>query len=194
MTRRFNIAQKEFKTIGDTAQWMRFLRKFELDSILENFTREHFGKALELGCGSGEHSQHLAVYCQKLIALEYNQDRLTAQSNNKTTFIVGNAEDLSQFGDDEMDLVFSSNLIEHLTDPVRCLSECKRVVKPDGLVIHTVPNRMWKTVGLLLYYPHLLKTVFRLLFSSKQKLRRKQLKRPRQKLIITLGHLPKQNH
>ena len=166
--RHFNITRKDFKTVGNEVQWKRFLRKFELDRILENFPQNYFGKALELGCGSGEHSKHLAFYCKTLIALEYNQGRLTTRSDDKTTFMIGDAQDLSQFSDDEMDLVLSSNLIEHVADPVQCLRECSRVVKQNGLIIHTVPNRTWKTVGLLLYYPHLLRTAFRPLFSSGQ--------------------------
>lgn len=166
MVKRFNITKEEFKTVRDKSQWMPFLRKFELDKIFGGFREGHFDRALELGCGSGGHSRHLAFYCKKLIALEYNEDRLMACNDEKTTFVIGDAQDLSRFSDDEMDMIFSSNLIEHLPDVVRCLAECRRVVKQDGLIVHTVPNRTWKIVGLLLYYPSKIKAVFRLLFSS----------------------------
>lgn len=171
-----------FETLRDKRQRKRFLRKLEIDTILEGFGKNHFDNALELGCGSGEHSQHLAAYCKSLVALEYNQDRLNATSDEKITFMIGDAQDLSQFNDDEMDLVFSSNLIEHLQNPVHCLSECSRVLKQDGFVIHTVPNRTWKIMGLLLYYPYHLKLAFRLLFSSEKSANPKGSKTPRSKI------------
>ena len=37
------------------------------------------------------------------------------------------------------DLVIHSDTLEHVLDPVKALSECKRVLKPDGRCIFTVP-------------------------------------------------------
>ena len=164
MSKRFNITTEQFKAIRDNTRWLPFLRKFEIDKVLDGFEKDHFDKALELGCGSGKYSKHLAYYCKKLIAMEFNKDRLTEQSDDKTTFIVGDAQDLSRFGDGEMDLIFSSNLIEHLPDIDRCLAECRRVIKPERLITHTVPNRTWKLFHMLLYYPFGIKVLFWRLF------------------------------
>jgi len=163
-----NITKEQFKTIQDNTRWEQFLRKFEIDKVLDGFEKDHFDKALELGCGSGKYSKHLAHYCKKLIALEYNKDRLTEQSNDKITFIVGDAQDLSRFSDGEMDLIFSSNLIEHLPRLNQCLAECRRIIKQEGLIIHTVPNRTWQIFRLLLYYPYVLKTILSRIFSAKK--------------------------
>jgi len=156
----FDIIKYQQSTIGDTSEWQRFVRKYEIKKLLGGFEKDHFDKALELGCGSGKHSKHLAHFCKKLIALEFNEVSLIDQSNDKVTFVLGDAQDLSRFNDAEFDLVFSSNLLEHLSDLDRCLSECARVIRENGLIIHTVPNRMWKVFFLLLYYPNLIKTVF----------------------------------
>jgi len=164
--KRFNITKEQFRSIRDTAHWEQFLRKSEIDHILGNFGKDHFNTALELGCGSGRASKHLAYYCKKLVALEYNENLLTEQSDDKVTFISGDAQDLSRFDDGEMDLIFSSSLIEHLPSLGKCLSECGRVVNRDGLIIHTVPNRTWKIFNLLLYYPFGIKTVFGRIFSK----------------------------
>lgn len=160
MIKRYNLTRQDLKTVKDPAQWKPFIRKFEIDKIFDGLHKDYFDRALELGCGSGEHSEYLAFYCKKLIAIEYNKDRLTSAGNDKTTFMVADAQDLSQFHDNEMDLIFSSNLIEHLSKVDRCLSECRRVVKQQGLIIHTVPNRTWKFFHLLLYYPFGVKVMF----------------------------------
>ena len=168
MDKRFSFAKEEFEIIRKETSMQAFVRKFEVDNIMEGICEKHFDKALELGCGDGRYSKYLASYCNKLIALEYNERRLVAKSNEKTTFIIGDAQDLSRFGDGEMNLVFSSNLLEHLPDVGRCLTECRRVVKQDGLIIHTVPNRTWKFFHLLLYYPFAIKVLFLRLFSPKK--------------------------
>ncbi len=168
MPKRFNITREQFRSIRDDIHWEQFLRKFEIDKVLEGFGKEHFDKALELGCGAGRASKHIAYYCKKLFALEYNENLLTERSGDKVTFIVGDAQELSQFGDEEMDLIFSSSLIEHLPNPDRCLSECGRVLKREGLIIHTVPNRTWKLFNLLLYYPFGIKTVLGRIFLNKK--------------------------
>jgi SAM-dependent methyltransferase len=38
-----------------------------------------------------------------------------------------------QFPDESFDLVISANLLEHVADPRRYLSECRRVLKKDGI-------------------------------------------------------------
>lgn len=166
MPRRFNITKEQFRSIREDAHWEPFLRKYEIEKILEGFGKDHFDRALELGCGSGETSKHLAYYCKKLLALEYNESLLIEQSDDKVTFVVGDAQELSQFGHDEMNLIYSSSLIEHLPDLDKCLAECGRVLKRDGLIIHTIPNRTWKIFNLLLYYPFGIKMIFGMLFSK----------------------------
>ena len=109
MIKRYNLTRQDLKTVGDAARWKPFLRKFEIDKTFDGLHKDYFERALELGCGSGEHSKYLAFYCKKLIAIEYNKDRLTSCSNDKTTFLVADAQDLSQFPDNEMDLIFSKS-------------------------------------------------------------------------------------
>lgn len=52
--------------------------------------------------------------------------------------------------DQSVDLVFSGESIEHTRFPWRFLSECHRVLKPNGQIIITTPNRdplVYKSVG-----------------------------------------------
>lgn len=166
MPKRFKITKEQFESVRDTTHWERFIREFEIDLILGDFQEEHFESALELGCGSGRTSKHLARYCKKLTAMEYNENLITKKSDDKVTFITGDAQDLSRFGDGEMNLIYSSSLIEHLPEPDKCLAECDRVVSRDGIIVHTVPNRTWKIFNLLLYYPFGLKTILGRIFKK----------------------------
>ena len=55
---------------------------------------------------------------------------------------VSTATDMSFFGDDSFDVVFASNLVEHLTRPdlVSFLAEVRRVLRLGGLLILMQPN------------------------------------------------------
>jgi SAM-dependent methyltransferase len=165
-TLNFDISKFRLNPDGDIDQWEKFVRDFEIKKALLGFEKEHFSSGLELGCGSGRHSKQLSHYCKKLIAMEYNEERLFEKNSSKISFTIGDAQDLSCFADKEFDLVFSSNLIEHLPKIDGCISECARVATDDGVIIHMVPNRTWKFFNLALYYPFLIKTVFNRLFSK----------------------------
>jgi ubiquinone/menaquinone biosynthesis C-methylase UbiE len=44
------------------------------------------------------------------------------------------------FPDESFDLVYSSNVLEHVQDPARVLAESVRVLKPGGYLFFTYPN------------------------------------------------------
>lgn len=43
------------------------------------------------------------------------------------------------FSDNSFDMILHSDTLEHVSDPVRALSECHRVLKPGGCVCFTIP-------------------------------------------------------
>jgi SAM-dependent methyltransferase len=49
------------------------------------------------------------------------------------------------FGDDEFDFVYSTVVMEHVTDPGGALTEIARVLRPGGLSVHIFPAR-WRPV------------------------------------------------
>jgi predicted SAM-dependent methyltransferase len=50
------------------------------------------------------------------------------------------------FKDDTMDYIVSNHLLEHLIDPARAITEWKRVLKADGLLIIVVPDARFHDV------------------------------------------------
>ena len=70
-------------------------------------------------------------------AVAYGRDRHSA---TQPDYVVGDAQCLP-FGDQQFDAVVSFETIEHLDDHRRFLDEIKRVMRPDGLLIVSTPNR-----------------------------------------------------
>lgn len=149
---RTSISRKEFR-IHSEEEWGLLLRKHEIRAIFGGLQAKFFSQGLELGCGSGQNSRHLAYYCKHLTATEYDAAKITACETEQISLAVADAQNLSEYATDSMDLIFSSNMIEHLHRVDDCLGECSRIIKTGGIVVHTVPTRTWKVFHLLMFYP-----------------------------------------
>lgn len=55
-------------------------------------------------------------------------------------FKVGDVMDGLPFEDNTFDFVFALEIMEHVESPTSMLTECRRVLKPDGALILSVPN------------------------------------------------------
>lgn len=61
------------------------------------------------------------------------------------------------FADASFDLVFSSNVLEHIQPLPPILGETRRVLKVDGLAVHVVPSSVWRFWTSITHYGYLLK-------------------------------------
>ena len=50
-------------------------------------------------------------------------------------------EESIPYANETFDLVFSDNVVEHLSDPNAVLNEVRRVLKPGGLFFAKTPNK-----------------------------------------------------
>jgi SAM-dependent methyltransferase len=62
--------------------------------------------------------------------------------------VIADAADLP-FEDDYFDLVFSSNVLEHVEQLGVAFAEMKRVLAPGGNMIHSMPTWTWKCIQLV---------------------------------------------
>jgi len=95
---------------------------------------------LDLGCGSGYGSASLAADASRLVGV----DRVRPDAvfrHGRAAFV---RADLCQvpLAPESFDLVLSFQVIEHLRDPAPYLDEMARVVRRDGTVLVTTPNRL----------------------------------------------------
>lgn len=103
-----------------------------------------FAQALNLGTGEGDYDRMIAAYCRELTACDINPDDVAhaARLNNDVLnlrYEVNDALALS-YPDAHFDLAISCEVIEHVGDTARMLSELGRVLKPGGIAIMTFPS------------------------------------------------------
>lgn len=94
---------------------------------------------LELGAGWCDFAN--AVRARSVTAMDLDETVRKAAAAHVTA-VVGDCTDLSMFGDATFDVVFASNLLEHLERPMasRLLAEARRVLVPGGRLILLQPN------------------------------------------------------
>lgn len=139
----------------DWFQWLHGYRAREIALIFGRCPEGLFGKGLELGAGDGFQSALLLRYVGHLTATDIKPAILRMPPHNGLDYQVLDAEEVGEhFPPDSFDLVFSSNLLEHLPAPERALTGICQVLKDDGVTIHIVPSPFWKVCELLLYVPN----------------------------------------
>lgn len=88
--------------------------------------------ALDVGCREGEQSRWLEARGYEVTSIDVEKvyDRAS----------VVNADEPLPYADGSFDLVWCSEVIEHLQDPAASLAEMRRVLKPGGTLLLTTPN------------------------------------------------------
>jgi len=144
------------KIMADWIQHLHNHRKRELGLIFSKCPERLFQEALELGAGDGFQSGLLTRYASKIISTDLNPDILKGQNGDSIEYRICNAEEIDKIFDRGVfDLVFSSNLLEHLPDPGRALDAIYNVLKDNGITIHVMPNPFWKFCTMLLRMPYI---------------------------------------
>jgi ubiquinone/menaquinone biosynthesis C-methylase UbiE len=120
--------------------------------LLENPWRRHYRQpeqiasqcgirptdtVLEVGCGSGLFTPHLAKSCAKLIAQDLDE-RYVAQAKQKVSapnceFLVGDVRQLQL--EAVADVVLLISVLPEISDPVAALRACKAALKPNGRIV-----------------------------------------------------------
>lgn len=99
-------------------------------------------RLLDAGCGPGTVTAGLAraVSPGDVVGvdsapgvLEHARAHAADGHVDNVTFVSGDVYALD-FADAEFDVVYANQLLQHLTDPVRAISEMRRVLKPGGLI------------------------------------------------------------
>jgi len=110
----------------------------EIVRFLKPFLKDRH-TILDLGAGYCDFINNVSA--EKKIAVDISPE-LSLYAQKDVERVNSFATDLSKVGEATVDVVFSSNLLEHLSDQelTVCLSEVKRVLKKGGLFITMQPN------------------------------------------------------
>jgi SAM-dependent methyltransferase len=97
------------------------------------------GRLLEIGAGSGGFAAVAMARGWRVDATEVSESGAKALVAAGVSVFVGDLSQ-AQYPDSTFDLAVALEVIEHVTDPRRDLSEICRVLRPGGLALLTTPN------------------------------------------------------
>jgi len=123
-------------------------KNVRLESV-RNAVRRHApagAKLLDVGCGVGDNLRSLvALGDLELHGVEYarsNVERARKALDGRATIVQGSAFELP-YDSGTFDAVTCIEVLEHLSDDGKALDEIHRVLKPDAVLVLTVPHRHW---------------------------------------------------
>lgn len=122
--------------------WWHVGKRAIVYSLLSRFRRpghDPAGRhALDLGCGTGMNLDHLARYARPT-GTDFSEEALHfCLERGHTSLAKADAAALP-FPDRQFDIITALDVIEHLDDDRAALAELKRVLKPGGLLVVSVP-------------------------------------------------------
>ncbi|MFC1825837.1 class I SAM-dependent methyltransferase [Thermodesulfobacteriota bacterium] len=141
------------------------IRIVELERVLTEIKSEKpdGSNILEIGSGSGWQAKKLAENGYSIEAIDIEESHFS--EHRSWPILKYNGKHIP-FPDNYFDIVFSSNVLEHIPHLKEFQHEIKRVLKPDGIAIHVVPSGSWRFWTNIAHYVYILETIGKVLYSK----------------------------
>lgn len=96
-------------------------------------------RVLDLGCRTGAVTQSFLAG-NDVVGLDIDAEALKRAAARGVTTVWGDVEEPLPFEDASFDVVVAGELLEHVRVPGGLLAEIARVLRPDGVLVGSVPN------------------------------------------------------
>jgi len=119
--------------------YLHRIREEELKEVIRELPRG--ARVLDFGAGSGHQAAILRSEGFEVTAI----DLANSDYSNHTAFeIIHYDGKRIPLPDDSVDVIFSSNVLEHVENLSMVLSEFARVLRSDGIELHLMPTPGWR--------------------------------------------------
>lgn len=115
-------------------------------------------RVLDLGCGGGLAAACLAQRGARVVGLDLSRASLHVAARHtrrhgrpEALFVCGRAETLP-FADASFDVVWCTDVLEHLPHLPAAIDQIARVLKPGGLFLYDTINRSWLSRLLVIWF------------------------------------------
>jgi 2-polyprenyl-3-methyl-5-hydroxy-6-metoxy-1,4-benzoquinol methylase len=111
-------------------------------------------RILDVGCGTGLNAQHLAARGHTVVGIDLSPVAIEKFTQRGFQGIVCDLEGAAgaPLPSGSFDLIFASEVIEHISDTARFLAELNRLLRPGGTLMLSTPNSAfwpYRILGLL---------------------------------------------
>jgi 2-polyprenyl-3-methyl-5-hydroxy-6-metoxy-1,4-benzoquinol methylase len=98
------------------------------------------GKLLDVGCGDGRFLNDIRQQGWHVNGVEVDPKAVEAARKKYNLDVFAGNLFSAQFESNSFDAITLRHVIEHLTDPVKTLEECRRLLKSNGRLVVVTPN------------------------------------------------------
>lgn len=107
-------------------------------------------RVIEIGCGGGYYLMNYAPVCKEYLGVDLSpvnieivKEEIAKSGYTNAAAQVGDATDLAEIPDQSYDVVLCLGPLYHLKreDRGKCIAECKRICKDDGVIIFAFINK-----------------------------------------------------
>lgn len=131
-------------------KYLEHLRRYELDLVLPQMTAG--SKILEIGAGAGWQAQVLAEKGYLVEAVDTEGSCYEPERIRPVALYDGHT---LPYPNETFDIVFTSNVLEHIPHVEEFQNEIQRVLKRAGIAIHVLPSASWRFWTSVAYYVNL---------------------------------------
>lgn len=155
-------------TVSQRTDHLHALRSAELACLFPILSAyrsdsERNPRVLELGSGTGWQAREISERGFSVDALDIDSSIYAQQKVWPVTLYDGSN---IPFPDDYFDVIFSSNVLEHIPHLAEFHDEMRRVLRPGGIAVHIVPATAWRLWSNLAHYPFVIRTVLQTAVST----------------------------
>lgn len=134
------------------------IRLCELERVIPYFPGD--ARILEIGAGNGWQARALAERGYEIKAIDYAHKDFEVMRQNRV-FSVQDYDGYNiPYPNQSFDVVFSSNVLEHIPHVESFQAEIRRILKPQGIAVHILPTSTWRLWTTVTHYLFLLGKVF----------------------------------
>lgn len=98
------------------------------------------GRLLDVGCGNGRFLAQMRELGWEVMGVEPDPEAVRIAREQFGLEIFQGTLEEARFPDDNFDAITLNHVIEHVTDPISLLTECRRILKPVGKLVVVTPN------------------------------------------------------
>ena len=128
----------------------RTSKQYRIDCVPDSGNLE----ILDVGCGSGANSEALAAKGHIVHGVDLSEAAIARYRSRGFDGRVSDLDSGLEYPDATFDVVFCSEVIEHMTSPEILATEMCRVLKPNGLLVLSTPNSafwLYRLLGIFGY-------------------------------------------
>jgi len=137
----FGYTEERDKKFHNRAFELRKEKTFDI--VLKTLCSEDTSKKiriLDVGCGNAPISVNFIGGQREIYGIDISFPGLIDASHKGVVVIRGDLAKAFPFSDNVFDCVLATEIIEHVFDTDKFLSEMKRVLKPEGVLVLSTPN------------------------------------------------------